>query len=190
MKKRSKTTKREILDSIIQMVQVVKSTGFRHHLELPKQQSKVIHNIVAKIQQKVANKKPLNSTVLFTGLDSEGKTIASKVIANELNLDLYRIDLSQVVSKYIGETEKNLSQIFDYVASGAILLFEEADELFAKRNEIRDSHDRYANLEISYLMQRVSTFRGLVILATNHRKALNTDFQSLFTYVVKFTSRS
>ena len=89
---------------------------------------------------------------------------------SDLGLDLYRIDLSQVVSKYIGETEKNLRRVFDAAEDGgAILLFDEADALFGKRTEVRDSHDRYANLEVSYLLQRMEAFRGLAILTTNLR---------------------
>ncbi len=111
-------------------------------------------------------------TALFVGPSGPDKTVAAAVIANELNLALCRVDLGQVVSKYIGETEKNLQRIFDNVElSNAVLLFDEADALFGKRTEVKDSHDRYANLEISYLLQRVENYPGLVILATNARSA-------------------
>ena len=97
------------------------------------------------------------------------------MLANELRLDLYRIDLSGVVSKYIGETEKNLRRVFDAAEDGgAILLFDEADALFGKRSEVKDSHDRYANIEVSYLLQRMEAYRGLAILTTNMRDALDT----------------
>ncbi len=100
--------------------------------------------------------------------------MAAEVLANELELDLYRIDLSQVVSKYIGETEKNLRRVFDAAESGgAILLFDEADALFGKRSEVKDSHDRYANIEVSYLLQRMEAYRGLAILTTNMKEALD-----------------
>ena len=108
-------------------------------------------------------------SALFAGESGTGKTMAAEVLANELQLDLYRIDLSAVVSKYIGETEKNLRRVFDAAEdSGAILLFDEADALFGKRSEVKDSHDRYANIEVSYLLQRMEAYRGLAILTTNH----------------------
>ena len=113
--------------------------------------------------------------------------MAAEVLANELSLDLYRIDLASVVSKYIGETEKNLRRIFDAAeAGGAILLFDEADALFGKRSEVRDSHDRYANVEISYLLQRMEDYRGLAILTTNMKTALDTAFQRRIRFVVRF----
>ena len=110
-----------------------------------------------------------------------------EVLANELRLDLYRIDLSQVVSKYIGETEKNLRRVFDAAEEGgAILLFDEADALFGKRSEVKDSHDRYANIEVSYLLQRMEAYRGLAILTTNMKHALDTAFLRRLRFVVHF----
>src|SRR5439155_15728513 len=104
-----------------------------------------------------------------------------------LRLDLYRIDLSSVVSKYIGETEKNLRRVFDAAEEGgAILLFDEADALFGKRSEVKDSHDRYANIEVSYLLQRMEAYRGLAILTTNARSAIDTAFQRRLRFVVQF----
>jgi SpoVK/Ycf46/Vps4 family AAA+-type ATPase len=109
------------------------------------------------------------------------------VLANELALDLYKIDLSQVVSKYIGETEKNLRRVFDAAeAGGAILLFDEADALFGKRSEVKDSHDRYANIEVSYLLQRMEAYRGLAILTTNMKNALDPAFLRRIRFVVHF----
>ena len=109
------------------------------------------------------------------------------MIANELALDLFRVDLSRVVSKYIGETEKNLRRVFDAAEeSGAILLFDEADALFGKRSEVKDSHDRYANVEISYLLSRMETYRGLAILTTNFRQALDQAFTRRLRFVVHF----
>jgi SpoVK/Ycf46/Vps4 family AAA+-type ATPase len=113
--------------------------------------------------------------------------MAAEVLAAELRLDLYRIDLSQVVSKYIGETEKNLRRIFDTAEnSGALLLFDEADALFGKRSEVRDSHDRYANIEVSYLLQRMEAYRGLAILTTNMKDALDPSFLRRLRFVVQF----
>ena len=124
---------------------------------------------------------------MFAGPSGTGKTLAGEVLANELRLDLYRIDLSQVVSKYIGETEKNLRRVFDAAeASGAILLFDEADALFGKRSEVKDSHDRYANIEISYLLQKMEAYRGLAILTTNMKSALDAAFLRRIRFIVQF----
>ncbi|MCH4561928.1 ATP-binding protein [Halomonas sp. EGI 63088] len=129
----------------------------------------------------------LGISALFAGDSGTGKTMAAEVIANALDLRLYRIDLSAVVSKYIGETEKNLRQLFDAAeGGGAILFFDEADALFGKRSEVRDSHDRYANIETSYLLQRVESFRGLAILSTNMRGALDTAFLRRLRFVINF----
>jgi hypothetical protein len=129
----------------------------------------------------------LGISALFAGESGTGKTTAAEVIANELQLDLLRIDLSAVVSKYIGETEKNLRRLFDGAErGGAILFFDEADALFGKRSEVKDSHDRYANIEINYLLQRMEAFSGLAILATNMRTALDHGFMRRLRFVVSF----
>ncbi len=129
----------------------------------------------------------LGISALFAGESGTGKTMAAEVIANELSLSLYRIDLSAVVSKYIGETEKNLRRLFDAAEQGgAILLFDEADALFGKRSEVKDSHDRYANIEVNYLLQRMEAFSGLAILATNMKSALDSAFMRRLRFVVNF----
>jgi hypothetical protein len=129
----------------------------------------------------------LGISALFTGESGTGKTMAAEVLANDLKLDLYRIDLSAVVSKYIGETEKNLRKLFDAAEYGnAILFFDEADALFGKRSEVKDSHDRYANIEINYLLQRMESYRGLAILATNMKSALDTAFMRRLRFIVNF----
>jgi DNA polymerase III delta prime subunit len=126
-------------------------------------------------------------TMLFSGLPGTGKTMAAQVLARALGLDLYRVDLSQVVSKYIGETEKNLSQLFDEAqVSGAILFFDEADALFGKRSEAKDAHDRYANLEISYLLQRMEEYEGVTILASNRARDMDEAFTRRFHFIVDF----
>jgi AAA+ superfamily predicted ATPase len=129
----------------------------------------------------------LGLSALFAGPSGTGKTLAAEILANELELDLFRIDLSAVVSKYIGETEKNLRRVFDAAEEGgAVLLFDEADALFGKRSEVKDSHDRYANVEISYLLQRMEAYRGLAILTTNMREALDPAFLRRLRFIVQF----
>lgn len=129
----------------------------------------------------------LGISALFAGASGTGKTMAAEVLANDLALNLYRIDLSAVVSKYIGETEKNLRRLFDAAEDGGtILFFDEADALFGKRSEVRDSHDRYANIETSYLLQRMEAYRGLAILATNMKNALDQAFLRRIRFVVNF----
>jgi SpoVK/Ycf46/Vps4 family AAA+-type ATPase len=124
---------------------------------------------------------------LFAGPSGTGKTMAAEVMARELGLDLYKIDLSSVVSKYIGETEKNLDRIFRAAANtNAILFFDEADALFGKRSEVRDSHDRYANIEISYLLQKMEEHDGITILATNLRQNLDEAFVRRLAFTVHF----
>ena len=166
-------------------------------LILPPSQAATLRQIAAHVQQRLtvyqdwgfANKgtRGLGISVLFAGESGTGKTMAAEVLAHELGLDLYRIDLSAVVSKYIGETEKNLRRVFDAAEEcGAILLFDEADALFGKRSDVKDSHDRYANIEVSYLLQRMEAYRGLAILTTNLKTALDTAFQRRLRFVVQF----
>jgi SpoVK/Ycf46/Vps4 family AAA+-type ATPase len=127
------------------------------------------------------------TNALFSGPSGTGKTMAAEIVAGELGLDLYKIDLSGVVSKYIGETEKNLDRIFNAAENAnAILFFDEADALFGKRSEVRDSHDRYANIEISYLLQKMEEYPGLTILATNLRQNLDDAFVRRLAFMVHF----
>jgi hypothetical protein len=124
---------------------------------------------------------------LFTGPSGTGKTMAAEILAHELSLELFQIDLSSVVSKYIGETEKNLSSIFSEAEqSQAVLFFDEADSLFGKRTEVKDAHDRYANIEVNYLLQRVEQYEGIVILATNLQKNVDAAFLRRMQEVVEF----
>ena len=126
-------------------------------------------------------------SVLFTGPSGVGKTTAAEALASDLALDLYEIDLSSVVSKYIGETEKNLSEIFhEAEATQAVLFFDEADALFGRRTEIKDAHDRYANIEVNYLLQRVDQFAGLVVMATNMQRNLDDAFLRRIHEIVEF----
>jgi len=126
-------------------------------------------------------------SALFAGPPGTGKTLAAQVISAELKMDLYKIDLSTVVSKYIGETEKNLERIFNQAKnSNAILFFDEADSIFGKRSEVKDAHDRYANIEVGYLLQRMETYDGVVILATNLRSNLDDAFTRRIQFIVEF----
>jgi ATP-dependent 26S proteasome regulatory subunit len=128
-------------------------------------------------------------SVLFTGPPGTGKTLAASVLANELGLDLYQIDLSSVVSKYIGETEKQLARIFDEAESTrAVLFFDEADALFGKRTEVKDAHDRYANIETSYLLQRVEAYEGMVILASNLARNMDEAFTRRIQFILEFVN--
>jgi ATPases of the AAA+ class len=159
-----KTLLRQIADQVGQRSTVYDDWGFRQRMN-----------------------RGLSISALFTGESGTGKTMAAEVLAKELGLSLYRIDLSAVVSKYIGETEKNLRKLFDAAEDGgAILFFDEADALFGKRSEVKDSHDRYANIEVNYLLQRLESFRGLAILATNMKGALDTAFLRRLRFVVNF----
>ncbi|MEZ4404459.1 MAG: ATP-binding protein [Kofleriaceae bacterium] len=131
--------------------------------------------------------KGLGLSALFSGPPGTGKTMVAGLIAEELKLDLYQVDLSKVVSKWIGETEKNLGELFDAAEAGhAILLFDEADSLFAKRTEVKSSNDRYANLEVNYLLQRMESFAGIVILTTNHETSIDEAFRRRLSLRVDF----
>jgi len=127
--------------------------------------------------------------VLFAGTSEECKTIAADIISVELSLSIYRSNLSSLVSKYIGETEKNLDRVFrEAAAINAIVLLDEADALFGNRSEVKDTHDRYANLEVNYLLQRVENYNGIVILSTRHSNTIDEALIRRMRYVVKFQS--
>ena len=155
---------RQIADQVRRRSQVYEDWGFRQYMN-----------------------RGMGIVALFAGESGTGKTMAAEIIANELRLNLYRIDLSAVVSKYIGETEKNLRRLFDAAEDGgAILFFDEADALFGKRSQVRDSHDRYANIEVNYLLQRMEAYRGLAILATNMKSSLDEAFTRRIRFIVNF----
>ncbi len=131
--------------------------------------------------------KGLGLSALFAGPPGTGKTMVAGIIADELGLDLYQIDLSRIVSKYVGETEKNLAQVFDAAEAGhSILLFDEADSLFAKRGEVKSSVDRYANLEVNYLLQRIERFQGITILTTNLESSIDQAFKRRIAFKLDF----
>jgi SpoVK/Ycf46/Vps4 family AAA+-type ATPase len=138
-----------------------------------------------------ATKRSRGRVLLFAGRDAAARRATGAALAADLGRDLLRVDLSSVVSKYIGETEKNLRRLFDAAErSDAVLYFDEADALFGKRTGIKDSHDRYANIELSYLLQRLERFRGLAILATNSKSNIDPAFVRRLRYVLRFPRRA
>ena len=166
-------------------------------LVVPLAQKQLLQELIAHVRQRYRvyehwgfggrSSRGLGISALFAGTSGTGKTMTASAIAQALDLDLYRIDLSTVVSKYIGETEKNLRRVFDAAEiGGAILLFDEADALFGKRSDVKDSHDRYANMEVSYLLQRMEAYRGLAILTTNFKEAIDPAFLRRIRFVVRF----
>jgi hypothetical protein len=183
------------LDELAQRIEPVSGWD---DLILPDEQKATLRHVCAQVRNRLkvhtdwefaeSGARGLGITVLFAGESGTGKTMAAEVLARDLQLHLYRIDLSAVVSKYIGETEKNLRRVFDAAEdSGAILLFDEADALFGKRSEVKDSHDRYSNIEVSYLLQRMESYRGLAILTTNLRHALDVSFERRLRFIVQFS---
>jgi SpoVK/Ycf46/Vps4 family AAA+-type ATPase len=168
-----------------------------HDLVLPNDRLALLQEICSQVEQrhrvfsdwgfdrKLSHGKGLS--VLFSGPSGTGKTMAAEVMARELRLDIYKVDLSGVVSKYIGETEKNLARIFGHAEDGnAILFFDEADALFGKRTEVSDAHDRYANIETSYLLQKMEEYDGMVILASNLRQNMDDAFVRRLRFIVEF----
>lgn len=179
------------------LAQRIDSVSSWDDLVLPEKQKETLAAITIHVRQRAkvyrewgfASKctRGLGISALFAGPSGTGKTMAAEVLASDLRLDLYRIDLSQIVSKYVGETEKNLRRVFDAAEEGAtVLLFDEADALFGKRSEVKDSHDRYANIEVSYLLQRMEAYRGLSILTTNRKSAIDQAFMRRIRFVVEF----
>ena len=182
---------------IEELAQPIRTQSSWHDLVLPDKEEQTLRTVIAQVRQRAkvyeewgfakTGERGLGISALFCGASGTGKTLAAEVLSNELQLDLYRVDLSSVVSKYIGETEKNLRRIFDAAEiGGAILLFDEADALFGKRSEVKDSHDRYANMEVAYLLQRMESYRGLAILTTNLKNSLDQAFLRRLRFVVQF----
>jgi AAA+ superfamily predicted ATPase len=166
-------------------------------LVLPELQKQTLRQLTAQVRHRLRvhehwgfaskGRRGLGVSALFSGASGTGKTMAAEVIANELGLDLYRVDLSSVVSKYIGESAKNLNLVFNAAEEGGVLLlFDEADALFGKRSEVRDSHDRYANMEVGYLLQRMESYSGLAILTTNLKSSLDKSFQRRLRFTITF----
>ncbi len=190
----SRAQARPHLDDLAQRIEPVAAWD---DLVLPAGEQSLLREIAAHVAHRTmvyetwgfgaTSSRGLGISALFAGASGTGKTMAAEVLAHALQLDLYRVDLSSVVSKYIGETEKNLRRVFDAAEEGGVILFfDEADALFGKRSEVKDSHDRYANIEINYLLQRMESYRGLAVLATNMKSALDTAFLRRIRFVVNF----
>ena len=167
------------------------------HLVLPDDQLQQLKELVLQVKHRkivmsdwgFAKKLSLGRGVnaLFSGPSGTGKTMSAEIIANDLRLDLYKVDLSAVVSKYIGETEKNLNRIFNEAEySNSILFFDEADALLGKRSEVKDAHDRYANIEVAYLLQKMEEYEGITILATNLRQNIDEAFVRRIRFIIEF----
>jgi SpoVK/Ycf46/Vps4 family AAA+-type ATPase len=154
-------------------------------LVLPQSETATLRAIASQLRTTINERSGPGISALFAA--ATGKTMAAQVLAGDLNLALYRIDLSSLVSKYIGETEKNLRGVFEAAEQGgAILLFDEADALFGKRGEVEDSHDRYANIEVGFLLQQMEAFQGLTILTSNGTAPLDPALLRCLTFVVQF----
>jgi len=161
----------------------LKATSDLQHEQLPALQH-TASTIAAQLQKSLPVK---NKRILFVGAPGTGKKIAASLIGQQLGIDVYRIDLSMVVSKYIGETEKNLKKIFDEAEhKNWILFFDEADALFGKRTNVRDAHDKYANQEIAYLLQRIENYNGIVILATSIKNNIDEAFKRRLQTIIHF----
>ncbi|MBX7167971.1 MAG: ATP-binding protein [Pirellulales bacterium] len=182
------------LDSLAQRIEIKVTLD---DLVLPEEQSALLRQIIDQVRHRgrvldewgfrAKLNRGFGVTALFAGDSGTGKTMAAEAIASALRLDLYRVDLSSVINKYIGETEKNLRRLFDAADDGgAVLLFDEADALFGKRTETKDAHDRYANLEVNYLLQRMESYRGLAVLATNSKGSLDHAFRRRLRFIVDF----
>ena len=189
-----RTQSRPKLDDLAQRIE---SGSDWDDLVLPEAQFQILREISSHVKQRAKvyerwgfggkSGRGLGISALLAGGSGTGKTTAAEVLARELRLDLYRVDLSAVISKYIGETEKNLRRVFDAAEfGGVILLFDEADALFSKRTEVKDSHDRHGNQEVSYLLQRMEAYRGLSVLTTNLKSAIDQAFMRRIRFVVQF----
>jgi hypothetical protein len=156
-------------------------------MALPKQGKRLLTQITAEIKNKKSSSNPLTVNSMFAGPSSPEKTLAAKILANNLQLKLFRIDLSSVVSAYIGETEKNLRKLFDAAESGgAILFFDEADALFGKRRKTSNTQQRYANIKTNYLLESIENYVGISILSVSSKKLVDEDFLKRMNYIIPF----
>jgi SpoVK/Ycf46/Vps4 family AAA+-type ATPase len=199
MKRQKKADKSRSVPHLTQLAERLEATACWKDVTLPAPDCQRLQEIVKHLKNKAIipesssrlNKISRGSSViaLFAGPGGSVKNLAAAAIANDLNYTLYRVDLSLIVGKYIGETEKNLQRVFDAADKGnAILMFDEADSLFGKRSDVEDSHERYANSEVSYLLQRMESFQGLTILSSNTKESIDKAFIPSFNVVVEFPS--
>lgn len=180
-------TKARKIEAKFQWEDIILSNDSRSLLRAACNQMKFRQKVLGEwgFEKKLSYGKGLS--ILFSGPPGTGKTMSAQVVANELRLELYKVDIAKLVSKYIGETEKNLEEIFDEAQlSNAILFFDEADAIFGKRTEVKDSHDRHANVETAYLLQRIEDYEGITILATNYLKNIDEAFLRRFNFVIEF----
>ncbi len=176
-----------ILSLGLQMGATGKSAARPQDPDLSQSQRSTLQEIIGAARAKRGSKRANGIGVLFTSAESKEETTAAQMLAKELGSDLYRVDLSKVVGKYIGETEKNLRRVFATAqARHSILFFDEADALFGKRSEVKDSHDRYANIEINYLLQQIEKYDGLVIISAKRKEAIDPAFLRRLRFVVEF----
>jgi SpoVK/Ycf46/Vps4 family AAA+-type ATPase len=155
--------------------------------DLSQSQSSTLKEIIGAARERRGLKRASGIGVLFACGENKKETAAAQVLARELGRDIYRVDLSKIVSKYIGETEKNLQRVFATAqASNSILFFDEADALFGKRSEVKDSHDRHANIEINYLLQQIEKYDGVAIIAANRKKDIDQAFLRRLRFVLEF----
>jgi hypothetical protein len=192
-----KACRRQARPKLDELAQRIRGSAGWDDIVLPARQKEVLRAMAAQVRQRATvyetwgfgtrSARGLGINAMFAGPSGTGKTLAAEILGSALELDVYRIDLSAVVSKWIGETEKNLRRVFDAAEDGcAVLLFDEADALFGKRSDIKDSHDRYANIEVSYLLQRMEAYRGLAILTTNLKSHIDEAFLRRIRFVVDF----
>ena len=176
----------ETLEPLTSLAQKIEPRATLETIPIAESQKQILNDISTHARNS-RSQRGAETIVLFTGVSGSGKTNAAEVIARNLKRDLYRVNLNKIVSKYIGETEKNLNRLFNAAESaGAILFFDEADALFGKRSEVKDSHDRYANIEVGYLLQQLEAFNGIAILATNNEKDTDDTFRRRIRFIVEF----
>ena len=176
----------ETLEPLTSLAQKVEPRATLETIPLAESQKQILTDI-SRHARDSRSQRGGETIVLFTGVSGSGKTNAAEVVARDLGQDLYRVDSDKIVSKYIGETEKNLNRLFNAAESaGAILFFDEADALFGKRSEVKDSHDRYANIEVGYLLQQLEAFNGIAILATNNEEDTDDTFRRRIRFIVEF----
>jgi SpoVK/Ycf46/Vps4 family AAA+-type ATPase len=176
----------ETPDPLTNLARKIEPRASLEILQMAESQKQILNDISAHARSSRSQRGGV-TIVLFSGVNGTGKTIAAEVMARDSGQDLYRVDLDRIVSKYIGETEKNLNRLFTAAGSaGAILLFDEADALFGKRSEVKDSHDRYANIEVGYLLQQLEAFNGIAILATNNEQDTDDTFRRRIRFIVEF----